>query len=125
MSFGNAEFPGKAGMLRTRERGSCCSAVVTGDKDIVGTGLGDACGDGSYSGFGDELYGDFRFRIHFLEVVNELGQILDRVDVVVGWGCVFRKRAMRALTLCPGSCPPSPGLAPWAILISSSSALTR
>ena len=32
---------------------------------------------------------------------------------------------MVLLTLCPGSCPPSPGFAPWAILICSSSALTR
>ena len=34
-------------------------------------------------------------------------------------------RAISRSTLCPGSCPPSPGLAPWAILIWSSLALTR
>jgi len=36
-----------------------------------------------------------------------------------------RVRAMGAATLCPGSWPPSPGLAPWAILICSSTALAR
>ncbi len=34
-------------------------------------------------------------------------------------------RATHGYTLWPGSCPPSPGLAPWAILIWMSSALTR
>src|SRR5487761_1582020 len=33
--------------------------------------------------------------------------------------------AVHGYTLCPGSCPPSPGLAPCAILICRSSALTR
>jgi hypothetical protein len=37
----------------------------------------------------------------------------------------LRKVAMYGLTFFPGSCPPSPGLAPWAILISNWSALTR
>src|ERR1051326_4126068 len=32
---------------------------------------------------------------------------------------------MRSVTLWPGSCPPSPGFEPWAILISSSSARAR
>ena len=40
-------------------------------------------------------------------------------------GVEQRTRAMRSSTLWPGSWPPSPGLAPWAILICSSSALTR
>src|SRR5256885_1668897 len=37
-------------------------------------------------------------------------------------GCVCRRRAISAVTLCPGSCPPSPGFEPCAILIWSSSA---
>ena len=40
-------------------------------------------------------------------------------------GVEWRTRAMTASTLCPGSWPPSPGFAPWAILIWTSSALTR
>ena len=40
-------------------------------------------------------------------------------------GTACRSRAMSSVTLCPGSCPPSPGLAPCTILISSSSARTR
>ena len=37
----------------------------------------------------------------------------------------YRVFAIHGYTLCPGSWPPSPGLAPWAILICRSSALTR
>src|SRR5579864_1924736 len=40
-------------------------------------------------------------------------------------GVECRVLAIHGYTLCPGSCPPSPGLAPWAILIWRSSALTR
>src|SRR5919106_1340632 len=40
-------------------------------------------------------------------------------------GVERRTRAMFSSTLWPGSWPPSPGLAPWAILICRSSALTR
>ena len=40
-------------------------------------------------------------------------------------GVEYRTLAIQGQTLWPGSCPPSPGLAPCAILICSSSALTR
>src|SRR5258708_28305847 len=40
-------------------------------------------------------------------------------------GVECRVAAIHGYTLCPGSWPPSPGLAPWAILICRSSALTR
>src|SRR5262247_4061204 len=40
-------------------------------------------------------------------------------------GVECRTRALQGYTLWPGSWPPSPGLAPWAILIWRSSALTR
>ena len=72
-------------------------------------------------------------RIGRLQVVDELGDVLDRVDVVVR-----RRRDQpdarrrvpgawrsRDRPCAPGSWPPSPGLAPWAILIWRSSALTR
>src|SRR3954463_4143209 len=40
-------------------------------------------------------------------------------------GVLWRVLATQGYTLLPGSCPPSPGLAPWAILIWMSSALVR
>ena len=63
-------------------------------------------------------------RIDVLQIVDELRQILDGVDVVMrrrrdqphARGRVAH-RAIFGSTLCPGSWPPSPGLAPCAILI--------
>ena len=46
-------------------------------------GLGHACGNRPDSGLCHELHGDACARIDLLEVIDELGQILDRVDVVV------------------------------------------
>ena len=40
-------------------------------------------------------------------------------------GVECRSLAIRLVTLKPGNCPPSPGLAPWAILISISRQLFR
>jgi len=40
-------------------------------------------------------------------------------------GVEWRRRAMNSITLKPGSWPPSPGLAPWATLISISRADSR
>ena len=40
-------------------------------------------------------------------------------------GVEYRTLAMVSLTLWPGSSPPSPGFAPWAILICISSEFTR
>ena len=46
-------------------------------------------------------------------------------EISVTPGVECRSLAISSVTLIPGSCPPSPGLAPWAILISSSSQWLR
>src|SRR3546814_1966346 len=56
---------------------------MTGDQDGVGLRLGDAGGDGADAGRGHQLHADPRLRVDLLEVVDELGEVLDRVDVVV------------------------------------------
>ena len=76
---------------------------------------------------------DARRRVRAAQVVDELLEVLDRVDVVVrrrrdqldaGRRVAQRGRCWRR-PCGPGSWPPSPGLAPCATLICSSSALTR
>ena len=47
------------------------------------THLGDAGGDDADADLGDEFDGDACRRIGALEIVDEFGQVLDRVDVVV------------------------------------------
>ena len=105
---------------------------VAADQDHVGVRLGHARGDRAHADFGHQLHRDARLRVDVLQVVDQLRQVFDRVDVVVRRrrdqlhaGVEWRTRAMISSTLWPGSWPPSPGLAPWATLICSSSALTR
>ena len=45
--------------------------------------LGDTCSDGTHADFGNQLDADAGFTIGILEVVDELGEILDGIDVVM------------------------------------------
>ena len=83
LRFGEAEFPGQAGMLDGAERRSAGAAGVAGDEHDVGVRLGDARGDRADADFGDQLDGDARLRVDVLQVVDELRQIFDGIDVVV------------------------------------------
>ncbi len=56
---------------------------MTGDEHDVRVSLRHAGRDGAHACFGDELDADLGAGIHLLEIVDELGQILDAVNVVV------------------------------------------
>jgi len=56
---------------------------VAGDEDHVGVGLGDAGGDGADALLAHELDVDASPVVGALEVVDQLGQVLDRIDVVM------------------------------------------
>ncbi|MNP14835.1 hypothetical protein D3C76_1071720 [compost metagenome] len=83
VGFGKAEFPRRAGVLDGGQRRSAGTAVVAGDGDQVGIGLGHACSDGANACLGHQLDRNQRLRVDLLEVVDQLGQVFDRVDVVV------------------------------------------
>ncbi len=68
---------GAAGVLDRGQRRGAGAAFVAGDEDDVGVRLGHAGGDGADAGFGDELHADPGARVHLLQVVDELRQILD------------------------------------------------
>ena len=73
-------------MLDGGERGRPGSAVVSGDLDHVGVSLGDARGDGADPLAAHELDRYSGAGIDALEVEDQLGEVFDGVDVVVGWG---------------------------------------
>ena len=83
LGFGEAQFPGNAGMLDRAERRGAGAAAVAADEHHVGMRLGDARGDRADAHFGDQLHGDARLRIDVFQIVDQLRQILDRVDIVV------------------------------------------
>ena len=100
LGFGKSKFPGEPGVLRGSEGGRARSAVEAGDENDVRVGLGDACGDRADTGFRNELDADAGFRVRAAEVVDQLGEVFDRVDVVV-----WRRRNQGHA----GSCVTEPG----------------
>ncbi len=132
MGLGKADLPRRAGVLDRGQRRSAGAALEARDGDMVGARLGDARGDRADADLGDQLDRDVARRVDVLEVVDELRQILDRVDVVM------RRRRDQAdarrrvpylgdgcIDLVAGQLAASPGLAPCAILICIMSELTR
>ena len=85
LRLGEAELPRHARVLDRGERARARAAVATRDVDDVCGRLHDAGRDEPDTRLRDELDGDGRLRVHLLEVEDELRQVLDRVDVVVGW----------------------------------------
>ena len=85
LRLGQSQLPGATGVLDRRQRRSAGAAGVAADQDVVGACLGDAGGDGADARLGDQLDADLGPRVDLPQVVDELRQVLDRVDVVVRW----------------------------------------
>ena len=81
--LGEAEFPRQAGVRDRGLRRGARAAVVAADQHDVGVRLGDARGDGADADLGHQLDADPRVPVGVLQVVDQLRQVLDRVDVVV------------------------------------------
>ena len=60
LRLGQADLPRDARRLDRGERRGARAAVVTGDEDVVGVGLGHACRDGADADLGDQLDRDAR-----------------------------------------------------------------
>ena len=83
LRLGEAELPRRARVLERRERARPGAAVVARDQHDVGVRLRHARGDRADADLRDELHVHARLRVRVLEIVDQLLQILDRVDVVV------------------------------------------
>ena len=83
LGLGEAELPRRAGVLERGQRRGAGAAVVAGDEHHVGVRLGHARRHGAHADLGDQLDVDPRLRVGVLEVVDQLGEVLDGVDVVV------------------------------------------
>ncbi len=83
LRFGEAQLPRDARVLDRGQGRRAGAAVMTGDEHDVGVGLGHAGGDGPDADLGDELDVDARHGIGVLQIVDELREVLDRIDVVM------------------------------------------
>ncbi|KAI3478074.1 hypothetical protein L1887_60005 [Cichorium endivia] len=86
MGLCETELPRQTGVLDAGPSRGTGTTVVTGDEDVVGLSLGDTGGDDADADLGDELDADAGARVGALEIVDELLEVLDRVNVVVGRG---------------------------------------
>ena len=83
LRLGQTELPRDTTMLDGGEGRGAGAAVVPRDEDHVGMGLGHPGRHRPHADLGHELDAHARPGIAVLEIVDELGQVLDRVDVVM------------------------------------------
>ena len=84
VGFGQAQLPGKTRVVDGTAGGGTGSAVITGDEDDLSARLGDAGGDGTDAGLGDQLDVDPGIPVGVFQVIDQLGQVFDGVNIVVG-----------------------------------------
>eukprot|EP00967_Tisochrysis_lutea_P075911 scaffold102444_cov32-Tisochrysis_lutea.AAC.4 len=72
-------------MLDAGPSGSAGTTVSARDDNVICLSLGYAGGDNTHTNLGHKLNGYSRSAIGRLEVVDELRQVLDRIDVVMRW----------------------------------------
>ncbi len=82
--FGQPQLPGESRMMNAGQRRGACPSFMPRDEDHVRLGFGHACGNGSDPHLGDQLDADAGLVIGVLQVVDQLGQILDGIDIVMG-----------------------------------------
>src|SRR5207237_10911869 len=80
----NPVLSGRAGWLNGGQRRSAGAAFEAGDGDVVGARLGHAGGNRAGADLGNQLHRSEAARVDVLEVEDELRQVLDRIDVMMG-----------------------------------------
>ena len=83
LRFGKPQLPRRAGMLERRQRAGARAAIVAGNGDVVRLGLGDTRGHRAHAHFRHQLHRNGGAVVGVLQVMNELGNVLDGIDVVV------------------------------------------
>src|SRR6202022_4146421 len=83
VGFGKAVFPRGAGVLDRGQGGRAGAAFEACDGDVVGARFRNARGNRADADFGDELHRYQAVRIDVFEVVDQLRQILDRIDIMM------------------------------------------
>ena len=82
--LGEAELPRQPAVHDRSLWARAGAAVVAGDEHHVGLPLRHARSDRAHAHLGHQLHADPRMVVGVLQVVDQLREILDRVDVVVG-----------------------------------------
>ena len=84
VGFGDAQLPGEAGIVDGRAGRRAGPAVVTGDQHHLCARLRDAAGDGPHARLRNQLDADAGIPVGVFQIENQLGQILDGIDIMMG-----------------------------------------
>ena len=74
---------GQSGMFQGTDGGGAGAAVIARDQDHVRMGLGYPRGNRTHAYFRHQFHMHARFRVGILEIVDQLGQILNRIYIMV------------------------------------------
>ncbi len=83
--FRETQFPRHARMLDAGQRGSASAAIVSADQHDICSRFDHSGCDRADADFGNQLHADARPRVRALQIVDQFGQVLDRVDVMMRW----------------------------------------
>ena len=86
MRLGQAHFPRQTRVFDRGRRAGTRAAIMARNQDHIGLGLGDTSGNRADAGGGDKLDRHLGARVDLLQVIDQLRQILDRIDVVMRRG---------------------------------------
>ena len=85
LSLGQAKLPGHTHMLDTAQRCGSGTTCVATDQDGISVALGYSRSDRAHTSCCDEFDTHPRTRVGLLQIVDQLGEILDTVDIMVWW----------------------------------------
>ena len=83
LGLGKAKLQRQTGVPDRIASSGTRAAIVAADQDLVGSALGHTGGDGADAGLADQLDRHACAGVGVLKVKDELGQVFDRVDVVM------------------------------------------
>ena len=84
VGFHQAQLPGETGMVDRGARGRTGTTVVAANEHNVGAGLNYACSNGTNAHLANQLHADAGTGVGVLQIVNQLGQVLDGVYIMMG-----------------------------------------
>ncbi len=83
LGFRQSQLPRGAGVLDGRNGRRPCAAVMSGNHDVIGLGLGHAGRHRAHANLGHQLGRDGRRRIDVFQIVNQLRQIFNRINIMM------------------------------------------
>ena len=85
MCFCKSQFPWKSCIVDRTSWSCTCTSVITGDQNRLCTCFGNTCCNCTHTCFRYQFDRNICIFICILKVINQLCQVLDRIDIVMRW----------------------------------------